>query len=66
MSRFVTAELYPQLVYLRELGGKALTKAQLDLVSNAAIRACDVAGVCVLPSHLEPNRSGGKDRVHIT
>jgi len=44
MSRFVTAELYPQLVYQRDLNGQPLTKAQLDLVSNAAVHACDLVG----------------------
>jgi pimeloyl-ACP methyl ester carboxylesterase len=43
-TRFITAELYPQIVIHRDLGGRALTKRQLDLVSNAAISACDVVG----------------------
>lgn len=43
-SRFITAELYPQVVFQRELGGTPLTTAQQDLVSNAAIAACDVVG----------------------
>lgn len=44
-SRFITAELYPQIVFQRDLGGVAPTQAQQDLVSNAAVAACDlVAG----------------------
>lgn len=43
-TRFITAELYPQIVIQRDLGGRALTKGQLDLVSNAAIAACDSVG----------------------
>ncbi|WP_423459160.1 tannase/feruloyl esterase family alpha/beta hydrolase [Ottowia sp. VDI28] len=43
-TKFITAELYPQVVYQRDLGGMALTHAQSDLVSNAAIKACDVVG----------------------
>ena len=36
--------LYPQIVFQRDLGGVPLTERQLDLVSNAAIQACDVVG----------------------
>lgn len=43
-TRFITAELYPQIVFQRDLNGVALTKGQQDLVSNAAIHACDVVG----------------------
>jgi feruloyl esterase len=43
-SRFITAELYPQTVYQRDLGGTPPTTDQLDLVSNAAIAACDTVG----------------------
>jgi len=43
-SRLITGELYPQIVFLRDLGGTPLTTAQQDLVSNAAITACDVVG----------------------
>jgi feruloyl esterase len=43
-SRFITGELYPQIVYQRDLGGTPLTSAQQDLVSNAAIASCDVVG----------------------
>jgi len=35
---------YPALVIMRDLDGKPIAKASLDLVSNAAIAACDVVG----------------------
>src|SRR6476469_971495 len=41
-TKFITAELYPQIVYQRDLGGVPLTAAQLTLMGNAAIAACDV------------------------
>src|SRR3954453_5064586 len=43
-SKFITAELYPQIVYQRDLGGVPLTAAQLTLLGNAAPDACDVVG----------------------
>lgn len=43
-TRFITNELYPQIVYQRDLGGVPLTGAQLTLMGNAAIAACDVVG----------------------
>lgn len=43
-TRFTGPALYAHVAYQRELGGVALTEAQLDLVSNAAIHACDVVG----------------------
>lgn len=54
-TRFITSELYPQIVYQRDLGGTALTKAQSDLVSNAAIAACDVVGGQHLGYILDPS-----------
>ncbi|VTU22432.1 Tannase and feruloyl esterase [Variovorax sp. RA8] len=41
-TKFITAELYPQIVYQRDLAGVPLTAAQLALMGNAAIDACDV------------------------
>ncbi|MCB5364059.1 tannase/feruloyl esterase family alpha/beta hydrolase [Pusillimonas sp. CC-YST705] len=41
-SKFITAELYPQIVFQRDLDGKNLSKAQLDFVSDRAINECDV------------------------
>jgi feruloyl esterase len=43
-TRFITSELYPQIVFQQDLAGRAPTKKQLDLVSNAAIAACDTIG----------------------
>lgn len=43
-SKFITSELYPQIVYQRDLGGVPLTTAQIALLGNAAINACDVVG----------------------
>jgi feruloyl esterase len=43
-TRFSTAHMAPQIVMERDLGGVRLTAAQQDLVSNAAINACDVVG----------------------
>jgi len=40
-TRFITAELYPQVVMQRDLEGKVLSEAQLKLVSAAAVSACD-------------------------
>lgn len=43
-TKFITAELYPQIVYQRDLGGVNLTPGQLSLLSNAAIDACGTVG----------------------
>lgn len=43
-SKFIVTELYPQVVMQRDLGGVNLSKDQLDLLSNAAIDACDSVG----------------------
>jgi hypothetical protein len=43
-TRWSVADLYARIVFQRDLDGVALTEAQQDLVSNAAIRACDVVG----------------------
>lgn len=43
-TKFITSELYPQLVYQRDLGGVNLTPGQLSLMSNAAIDACGTVG----------------------
>lgn len=43
-TRFITSELYPQVVYQRDLGGTPLTTGQLDLLGNAAIATCDREG----------------------
>jgi len=46
-TKFATAELYPQIVWQRDLVDNGIpipTYEQQDLVSNAAISACDVVG----------------------
>jgi hypothetical protein len=40
----IGTNLYRDLVIERDLGGVRLTEGQMDLVSNAAIHACDVVG----------------------
>lgn len=44
-TRFITSELYPQVVYQRDLAGTPLSKAQSDFVSNKAITSCDSIGL---------------------
>jgi len=41
-TRFITNELYPQIVVQRDLGGTPLTFGQMALLGNAAIDACDM------------------------
>lgn len=43
-AEWTTAAVYRYLVIERDLGGVPLTDAQQDLVSNAAISACDMVG----------------------
>lgn len=43
-TKFITTELYPQIVVQRDLAGVSITAAQHTSVSNAAINACDVVG----------------------
>lgn len=53
-TRMLAAMAWPHLVYQRDLGGTPLAKAQLDLVSNAAIAACDMVGGQHLGFIMEP------------
>lgn len=55
-TRFITADLYPQVVYQQDLGGVALTTAQQNLTSNAAIQACDMVGGRHLGYILDPSQ----------
>jgi feruloyl esterase len=55
-TRFITSELYPQVVIQRDLGGRALAKRQLDMVSNAAIAACDSVGGEHMGYVIDPSR----------
>jgi len=43
-TKFITAELYPQIVFQRDLGGVNLTSAQQAQVNAKAVSACDVVG----------------------
>src|SRR5690606_15648975 len=43
-TKFITTELYPQIVVQRDLAGVPLSNAQLDAASNAAIAECDLVG----------------------
>jgi feruloyl esterase len=43
-TKFITSELYPQLVDQRDLAGIAVTAAQHNLVSGSAVSACDQVG----------------------
>jgi feruloyl esterase len=54
-TKFITAELYPQIVYQRDLGGTPLTSAQANALGNAAIAACDVVGGQHLGYILDPS-----------
>lgn len=51
-----TADLYPQIVIQRDLGGRFLSHDQLTLVSTAAIAACDTVGGKHLGFILHPER----------
>ena len=42
-TKFIVAELYPQIVIQRDLGGVPLTTEQVRLVSAAAVSACDAS-----------------------
>lgn len=53
-ARFITGELYPQIVIQRDLGGNYMSPDQLALVSNAATAACDVVGGVHLGYILDP------------
>jgi hypothetical protein len=43
-TKFITTELYPQIVFQRDLGGVNLTTAQLAQVSGQAVSTCDAVG----------------------
>lgn len=55
-TKFITAELYPQIVYQRDLGGVALTTAQQQQVSAKAVSTCDVVGGQHLGFILDPQQ----------
>ena len=43
-TKFITTELYPQIVFQRDLGGVPLSTAQQAQVNARAVSACDVVG----------------------
>lgn len=53
-TKFITGELYPQIVDQRDLAGVALTAAQHNLVSGSAVTACDMVGGQHLGFVLDP------------
>jgi hypothetical protein len=55
-TKFITAELYPQIVYQRDLGGVALTAAQQAQVNAKAVSTCDVVGGQHLGFVLDPGQ----------
>ncbi|MGH8796098.1 MAG: tannase/feruloyl esterase family alpha/beta hydrolase, partial [Caldimonas sp.] len=55
-TKFITAELYPQIVYQRDLGGVPLTAAQQAQVSAKAVSSCDVVGGQHLGFVLDPQQ----------
>lgn len=54
-TKFITAELYPQIVYQRDLGGTPLSADQLALMGNAAIASCGNVGGRNLGYILDPS-----------
>ncbi len=55
-TKFITAELYPQIVYQRDLGGVPLSAAQQAQVSAKAVSSCDVVGGQHLGFVLDPQQ----------
>lgn len=51
-SKFITAELYPQVAMQRELGGP-MAAVKLNFVSGAAVKACDTQGLGFLLDPLQ-------------
>jgi hypothetical protein len=55
-TKFITAELYPQVVFQRDLAGVALTTAQQAQMSAKAVSTCDVVGGQHLGFVLDPQQ----------
>jgi feruloyl esterase len=55
-TRMVPAMVWPHIVFQRDLGGKPVSMAQQDYVSNAAIAACDVVGGVHLGYLIDPGQ----------
>ena len=59
-SKFITAELYPQVAMQRELGAP-ISSAKLNLVSGAAVKSCDSLGLGYLVDPLQCHYDPTKD-----
>jgi len=59
-SKFITAELYPQVAMQRELGG-VMAAAKFNLVSGAAVKSCDTLGLGFLLDPLQCRYDPTKD-----
>ncbi|MDQ0038459.1 feruloyl esterase [Variovorax boronicumulans] len=59
-SRFLTADLYPQIAMQRELGANIPT-AKLNFVSGAAVKSCDTLGLGFLVDPLQCRYDPTKD-----
>ncbi|MEP6740219.1 MAG: tannase/feruloyl esterase family alpha/beta hydrolase [Caldimonas sp.] len=55
-SKFITTELYPQIVFQRDLGGAPVSAAQQALVNANAVTSCDVVGGQHLGYILDPQQ----------
>ncbi|MFM6933708.1 MAG: tannase/feruloyl esterase family alpha/beta hydrolase [Novosphingobium sp.] len=55
-AEWTTGAVYAHVVFQRDLGGKVPTLAQQDLVSMAAIKACDMVGGEHLGYILDPSK----------
>ena len=55
-TKFITAELYPQVVYQRDLAAVALSSAQQALMGARAVSSCDVVGAQHLGFILDPQQ----------
>ncbi|SDE86877.1 feruloyl esterase [Variovorax sp. CF079] len=59
-SKFITAELYPQVAMQRELGAP-MAAAKLNFASGAAVKACDTLGLGFLLDPLQCRYDPTKD-----
>lgn len=59
-SKFITAELYPQVAMQQELGG-VMAAAKLNHVSGAAVKSCDTLGLGFLLNPLQCRYDPTKD-----
>ncbi|TDY15541.1 feruloyl esterase [Paraburkholderia sp. BL6665CI2N2] len=59
-SKFITAELYPQIAMQQALGGP-VSSAKLALVSGAAVKSCDTVGLGYLLNPMQCRYDPTKD-----